>query len=74
MPIMRKNVGDDRKELLRTAQELADRVAENADRIDCERQIPAELAGEIADRGFFRLLLPRFDDVRVCGGGGIAPL
>ena len=59
MPIMQKNVGDDSKELLRTAQELADRVADNADRIDFERQIPAELAGEIADRGFFRLLVPR---------------
>ena len=45
--------------LLDNARELAGRVAANADRIDSERQIPAELAGEIADKGFFRLLVPR---------------
>lgn len=44
---------------LDTARELAGRVAANADRIDCERQIPPELAGENADKGFFRLLVPR---------------
>ena len=44
---------------LDTARELAGQVAANADRIDCERQIPPELAAEIADKGFFRLLLPR---------------
>jgi alkylation response protein AidB-like acyl-CoA dehydrogenase len=44
---------------LNAAGELARRVAENADRIDEECQIPAELAAEMADRGFFRLLLPR---------------
>ncbi|MCH8892287.1 MAG: acyl-CoA dehydrogenase family protein [Chloroflexi bacterium] len=42
-----------------TAHELAERVAAQADQIDDERQIPAELAGQIADKGFFRLLLPR---------------
>lgn len=41
-----------------TAHELAERVAAQADQIDEERQIPPELAGEIADKGFFRLLLP----------------
>ena len=42
-----------------TAQELAERVAAQADRIDSERQIPAELAGQMADKGFFRLMLPK---------------
>ena len=42
-----------------TACELAQQVAAHADQIDSERQFPAELAGEIADKGFFRLLLPR---------------
>ena len=44
---------------LDTARDLAGQVAANADRIDCERQIPAELSAEIADKGFFRLLVPR---------------
>ena len=44
---------------LDTAHELAERVAAQANQIDSERQIPAELAGQIADKGFFRLLLPR---------------
>lgn len=44
---------------LNTAQELAARVAENADLIDRECQIPSDLATEMADKGFFRLLLPR---------------
>ncbi|MDA0734074.1 MAG: acyl-CoA dehydrogenase family protein [Chloroflexi bacterium] len=44
---------------LNTARELAERVAENADRIGRECQIPTELAAEMADKGFFRLLLPR---------------
>ncbi len=42
-----------------TAGELAERVAAHADQIDSERQIPAKLATEFADKGFFRLLLPR---------------
>ena len=42
-----------------TAHELAERVAEQADQIDDERQIPAKLAAEFADKGFFRLLMPR---------------
>jgi alkylation response protein AidB-like acyl-CoA dehydrogenase len=44
---------------LKAARQLAASVAANADRIDSERQIPPELAGEMADQGFFRLLLPR---------------
>ena len=44
---------------LDAARELAVRVAAQADRIDADRQIPAELAGEMAGKGFFRLLLPR---------------
>ena len=44
---------------LDTAQELAAQVAENSERIDRECQIPTELAAEMADKGFFRLLLPR---------------
>ena len=59
MPVMTHDFGNDFGELLHTAQYLADRVADNADRIDCERQLPSELADEIADKGFFRLLLPR---------------
>ena len=42
-----------------TARKLAERVAAQADQIDSERQIPAKLAAEFADQGFFRLLLPR---------------
>ena len=38
---------------LKAARQLATSVAANADRIDRERQIPPELAGEIADQGFF---------------------
>lgn len=44
---------------LDAAHDLALRVAADADRIDADRQIPAELAEEIAGKGFFRLLLPR---------------
>ena len=42
-----------------TAGDLAKQVAAQADQIDCDRQIPAELARELADKGFFRMLLPR---------------
>ncbi|SUZ49809.1 uncharacterized protein METZ01_LOCUS2663 [marine metagenome] len=44
---------------LDTAHELAERVAEQADQIDDDRQIPAKLAAEFADKGFFRLLMPQ---------------
>ena len=42
-----------------TAHELAERVAENADQIDNDRQFPTALTDEMADKGFFRLLLPK---------------
>ena len=44
---------------LDTARDLANQVTADADRIDCERQIPSDLAGEMADKGLFRLLVPR---------------
>ena len=43
---------------LERAAPLAEQVAANADRIDQERQMPPELASQMADDGFFRLLLP----------------
>ncbi len=52
---------------LEAAHALVPSVAEAADRIDREREIPPELAGEIADKGFFRLLVPRS-----LGGGELA--
>ena len=52
-------VSHDIEYYLDAARDLAVRVAAEADRIDYERQIPLELAGEMADKGFFRLLLPR---------------
>jgi len=42
-----------------TAHELAAKVAIMADQIDEERRLPPELAAEVADKGFFRLLLPK---------------
>ena len=44
---------------LEVAHALAASVAEAADRIDSEREIPSELTNEIADKGFFQLLVPR---------------
>ena len=41
------------------AHELADMVREVTDQIDEQRRIPVEVSNEIADRGYFRLLLPR---------------
>ena len=55
MPIEQHDLGY----FLDTARELAGHVAAIADRIDWEREIPSELAGEIADKGFFRILVPR---------------
>ena len=43
---------------LEIAPAFVQRVADAADRIDAERQIPADLAADMADAGFFRLLLP----------------
>ena len=44
---------------LEAARELAPRVGAASDKIDSEREIPSDLAAEMADKGFFRLLLPR---------------
>ena len=43
---------------LEAARPFVDRVADAADWIDAERQMPPELAADMADAGFFRLLLP----------------
>ena len=51
---------------LTAARELTPRVAALADRIDSERELPEELFAELADKGFFRLLVPRS-----LGGGEI---
>ena len=55
MPLAHHDIGY----FLDTARNLAGQVAADADRIDCERQIPPELASEMADKGLFRLLVPR---------------
>ncbi len=44
---------------LEAARAMATRVAAASEQIDRERRIPADLAGELADEGFFRLLVPR---------------
>ena len=49
----------DVKHLLETAHDLADLVRTATDRIEAERRIPPDVSNEIADGGFFRLLLPR---------------
>ena len=41
------------------ARELAALVAANTSRINEERKIPTDVSDEIADAGFFRLLMPR---------------
>ena len=41
------------------AHELADLVRTVTDQIEEQRRIPVEVSNEIADRGYFRLLLPR---------------
>lgn len=46
-------------DLVASARTLAAKVADAADAIDEERRIPAELAGEMADAGLFRLLVPK---------------
>ena len=51
---------------LTTARKLASRVAAAADDIDRERELPDALFTELADNGFFRLLVPRS-----LGGGEI---
>ena len=52
-------VSHDIAHYLEAAAPLVQRVAEAADWIDAERQMPPELAADMADAGFFRLLLPR---------------
>ncbi len=44
---------------IRSAREMAAAAAAAADEIDSQRRIPREVSDEMADRGFFRLLLPR---------------
>ncbi len=44
---------------LELARGFAARVADSADRMDADRQFPSELSEDMADKGFFRLLLPR---------------
>jgi alkylation response protein AidB-like acyl-CoA dehydrogenase len=51
---------------LTAARELAPRIATAVDEIDRERELPDELFAELADKGFFRLLVPRS-----LGGGEI---
>ena len=49
----------DMDQYLETAHDLADLVRTATDRIEAERRIPPDISNEIADRGFFRLLLPK---------------
>lgn len=44
---------------LETARELANRIADHTDRIDSERQLPPNITDDMADKGLFRLLVPR---------------
>ncbi len=43
---------------LDTARDIADRISAHTDRIDRERQLPPDITDEMADKGFFRLLIP----------------
>ena len=52
-------VPNDIAHYLEIGRQFVDRVADAADEIDAHRQMPAGLAAEMADAGFFRLLLPR---------------
>ena len=44
---------------LAAAHDIAERIIPLTDRIDSERQLPPDIAAEIADQGLFRLLVPR---------------
>ncbi len=44
---------------LDVARELSSKIEAAADRIDADRQLPADISSEMAERGLFRLLLPR---------------
>src|SRR5262245_48019927 len=50
---------DDAHPLVRAARDLTPRIAAEADRIECERQLPAELVRALVDAGLLRMLLPR---------------
>ena len=49
----------DKIDVLGVARDLAPLVAAASDEIDRERELPPRLFGELLQRGFFRLLLPR---------------
>ena len=49
----------DIRSYLKEAKELARKVEKVSDQIDHDRQIPTDLSDEMADKGFFRLLLPQ---------------
>lgn len=44
---------------LNLSRDIAEQITPHADRIDNERQLPPEITAEIADKGLFRLLVPR---------------
>src|SRR5437868_7447597 len=44
--------------LLATAQQLAPRVAARSEEIEAARRLPADLAQELAQAGFFRMFIP----------------
>ncbi|MBI4306232.1 MAG: acyl-CoA dehydrogenase family protein, partial [Chloroflexi bacterium] len=50
---------DEAAEYISAAWELAAKAADSADLIERQRQLPDALAIELADRGFFRLLVPK---------------
>ena len=56
---MTTTVPTDIAHYLDAARPFVARVDEAADWIDAERQMPPDLAADMADAGFFRLLLPR---------------
>lgn len=51
-------VSTDIDHYLEAAPSFVQRVSDAADQIDAQRQIPTDLAADMADAGFFRLLLP----------------
>ena len=59
----------DSAKYLGEAQELAEKVARRVDEIDEERQIPTDLFRDMADAGFFKLLVPES-----LGGAEVQPL
>ena len=56
---MTQKTRNDIEHYLDIARELRPRIEAAADRIDADRQLPSDIAGEMAERGLFRLLLPR---------------